>query len=93
MKNDNNKNVIGAVVAGVTGIAAIAGVAVAATMAMKDEKTRKKVRSALVKAKDEAIEFVDRFKTKPEAKRKAKPIKKIALDIKNTVKKISRRKP
>lgn len=75
MQNDN-KNVIGAVVAGVTGAAAIAGVAVAATIALKDEKTRGKVKKMLINAKDQVIDYVDTFKTELSAKKNASPIKK-----------------
>jgi hypothetical protein len=86
-KIENNKKVLGSVVAGVAGAAVIAGAAVAATMALKDEKTREKVKNALIKAKDQAISYVDTFKsTDPSTKKESNPIKKIAADIKNAVK-------
>lgn len=42
-KHEDNKNAIGSVVAGVAETVAIASVAAAATMALRNEKTRKKV--------------------------------------------------
>jgi hypothetical protein len=87
-KSVNNKNVVGSVMVGVAGAAVIAGAAVAATMAMKDDKTREKVKKALIKAKDQAIDYFDTFKsTDPSTRKEANPIKKIASDIKSAVKK------
>jgi hypothetical protein len=86
-KSVNNKNVMGSVMVGVAGAAVIAGAAVAATMALKDEKTREKVKKVLIKAKDQAIEYVDKFKSVPNPKKETNPIKEIATNIKNVVKK------
>jgi len=81
-KQNDNKTRIGSVVAGVAGAIAVAGVAVAATMALKDEKTRKKVKNALISAKDKAIDYVDTFKTESNAKKGTNKIKEIAINLK-----------
>lgn len=80
-KNENNK-AIKSVAAGVAGALAVAGVAVAATMAMKDEKTREKVKKVLIDVKDKAIEYIDTLKTEPGNKKETNSIKKIATSIK-----------
>lgn len=86
-KEPDNKNTIGAVVAGVAGAVAVAGVAVATTMALKDEKTRKKVKNVLIKAKDQAIDYVDTFRTESNAKKGTNKIKEIAINLKKVVEK------
>ena len=68
-KKQDNKNRIGSVVAGVAGAAVIAGVAVAATVALKDEKTRKKVKKVLINVKDQTVDYVDALKTDPNAEK------------------------
>lgn len=85
-KQTDNRNRIGSVTAGVVGAAVIAGAAVATTMALKDEKTRKRIKSALVDVKDQAIDYIDTFKTNQNSKKISNPIKKIARNIKNAVK-------
>jgi len=81
-KQDENKNIIGSVVAGVAG-----AVAVAATMALKDEKTRKKLKKVLINVKDQAIDRVETLKTEPTTGEESNKIKKIATDTKKVVKK------
>lgn len=76
-KQNKNKNTIGSVVAGVVGAVAIAGVT-AATMALRDEKTRKKVKKVLVNVKDQAIDYVEALKTEPNIEEKTRTIKKTA---------------
>lgn len=82
-KQNDNKNKIGTIAAGVAGAVVIAGVAVAATMALEDEKTRKKIKNTLVDVKDRVIDYVDTFKTESYAKKGTKTINKI---LKNTKK-------
>jgi len=53
-----DKQIPGAVVAGVAGAVVVAGAAVAATMALKDKKSRKKVKKVLVGVKDNAMEYM-----------------------------------
>ncbi|MDP2692845.1 MAG: hypothetical protein Q8O88_04370 [bacterium] len=77
-KQEDNKNAIGSVVAGVAGAVAIAGVAVAATMALKNEKTRKKVKGVLIDMKNQAIDYFDTLKTEPSAVRGVRLSRKIA---------------
>lgn len=62
-KKQDDKNTIGSVVAGIAGVAAVAGVAIAATMALKDEKSREKVKNVLINAKDQAREYAEKLKT------------------------------
>lgn len=86
-KKQNNKNTIGSVVAGVAGAAAIAGVTVAATMALKDKKSREKVKKMLISVKDQTIDYVETLKTEPNAGEGTSMTKKIAADTKKVVKK------
>lgn len=58
-RKDYNKNTVEYMAAGVTGAAVIAGVAVAATMALKNEKTRKRVAKVLINAKNQVMDYVD----------------------------------
>jgi hypothetical protein len=76
-KQNDNKNRIRSIVAGMAGAAAITGAAVAATIALKDEKTRKKLENVLVNAKDKVIDYIDTFKTVPNAKKGTDKIKKM----------------
>ncbi|RJQ38489.1 hypothetical protein C4559_01730 [Candidatus Microgenomates bacterium] len=80
-KQDDNKNTIGSVGAGI----AIAGVAVATTIALKDEKTRKKVKNVLVNVKDQTIDLVEILKIKPNIGEGFNTIKKITTDTKKAV--------
>lgn len=86
-KKQNNKNTIGSVVTGVAGAAAIAGVTVAATMALKDKKSREKVKKMLINVKDQAIDYVETLKTEPKAGEGTRMTKKIATDTKKVVEK------
>ncbi|MDP3987754.1 MAG: hypothetical protein Q8P80_01275 [Candidatus Levybacteria bacterium] len=86
-KQNNNKNTVGSVVVGVAGAVAIAGVAVAATMALKDKKSREKVKKVLINVKDQAIDYVETLKKEPNAKETTNTVKKIAEDTKKVVKK------
>ena len=52
------------VVVGVAGAIIGAGVAVAASVALKDEKTRKKVKEVLHSLKDQAEGYIEKVKTK-----------------------------
>ena len=81
-KKQDNKNRIGSVVAGVAGAVVIAGVAVATTVALKDEKTRKKVKKVLINVKDQTVDYVDALKTDPNAIKGTHAIKKIARGTK-----------
>jgi|WetSurMetagenome_2_1015567.scaffolds.fasta_scaffold608647_1 hypothetical protein len=74
-KQENNKNTFSSVIAGVAGTIALTGIAVA-TIALKDEKTRKKVKDSLIKVKDQAIDYFDTLKTKPKVKKEISKIKK-----------------
>lgn len=59
MKNTNQQEPgISPIVTGVAGSVIGAGVAVAATVALRDEKTRKKVKKVLMDAKDQIAEHV-----------------------------------
>ncbi|PIP74342.1 MAG: hypothetical protein COX78_03295 [Candidatus Levybacteria bacterium CG_4_10_14_0_2_um_filter_35_8] len=80
-----NKNKVGSVVAGVAGAVAIAGVAVAATMALKDKKSREKVKKVLVNVKDQAMDYVETLKKEPNVKETTSKVKKIAEDTKKVV--------
>lgn len=84
-KQNDNKNTMGSVVAGVAGAVAIASVAVAATMALKDEKTRKKTKKVFIDVKDQAINYIDALKKEPSGNKKTYAIKKIAKNTKKVV--------
>lgn len=64
------------------GTVAIAGVAVAATIALKDEKTRKKVGKVLTDVKDQAIDYVETLKTESDTDEGEQAIKKSATGTK-----------
>ena len=81
-KQDKNKNIIGSVVKGVTEAVVIAGVAAVATMALKDGKTRKKVKNALLNVKDQAIDYAETLKTESNINKAARMIKKIPTQAK-----------
>lgn len=74
-KKKDDKKTIGSVVAGVAGAVAIAGVAVAATMALKDGKTREKIKKALSNVKDQAIDYVETLKKESNVKKETNKIK------------------
>jgi hypothetical protein len=82
---NKNTNMVGTVAAGMAGAAVIAGAAVAATIALKDEKTREKIKNVLIDAKDQAIDYADTFRTKSNAKKGSNAIEKIATNIKKAV--------
>lgn len=86
-KQDENKNTINSVIAGVAGAAAIAGAAVGAAMALKDEKTREKVRKVLISVKDQAINYVETLKIEPDIQEAVRTIKKTAEETKKVVEK------
>lgn len=86
-KQNNKKNTVGSVVAGVAGAVAIAGVAVAATIALKDKKSREKVKKVLVNVKDQAMDYVETLKKEPNVKETTNKVKKIAKDTKKVVEK------
>jgi len=52
-KKQNNKNIIGTLFAELTGAAAVIGI-----MALRDEKTRKRVNKVLTDIKDQAIGYM-----------------------------------
>ncbi len=81
-KQDDNKNTVSPIITSVAGAVAIAGVAVAATMALRDEKTRKKVKKVLTNVKDQAIDYVESLKEDSDVGEGIHAIKKIATDIK-----------
>lgn len=83
-KKDNKKK-IGTFVAGAAGVVAVAGVAVAGAMVLRDGKNRAKVRKILTDAKDQAIDYVDTFKTEPAVKEAKRTIKGITADAKNVM--------
>ena len=59
-KKQNNKHLsTGSVIAGIAGAVAVTGVAVAATIALKDKKTRDKVKNALSGVKDQAMDYME----------------------------------
>lgn len=88
-KKQKEKNRAGSIVAGVAGAVVVAGVAVAATMALKDEKNRKKVKKAMVGVKDQALDYVNNFKTEHEITKEKGIVEKV---IKTDKKKIEERK-
>ena len=81
-KKQNNKSVIGSVVAELA-----RATAVAAIIALRDEKTRKRVKKVLVSAKDQAIDYVEALKTELNAKRETHVVKKTIADTKTIVEK------
>jgi threonine dehydratase len=81
-KKQNNKSLIGSVVAEMAGAAAVAAI-----MALKDEKTRKRVKKVLVNAKNQAIDYVEGLKTELNAGEKTHLVKKTMADTKTIVEK------
>lgn len=80
----NKKSGFGGVVAGVAGAVAVAGVAVAAAIALKDKKTREKVKRTLVAVKDQAMNYVETLENKPEAKKIISDVKKVSKKVVKT---------
>lgn len=62
-KKQDDKNTTGSIVAELAGTAAIAGIKIA--MALRDKKTREKIKKTLVNVKDQAIDYVETLKTNP----------------------------
>jgi hypothetical protein len=58
-KQINHNNTAGLVVAELAGAAAVAGITVAATMALKDKKTRDKVRKVFNIVKNQINDYVN----------------------------------
>lgn len=83
----NNKGRLGSIVAGVASAVAVAGVAVAATIALKDKKTREKVKKSLEGIKDRAINYVESLEKKPETKKIISNTKKSSKKIIKVTKK------
>lgn len=90
-KQNQNKETISSVITKVAGLATatavVAGVGVAAGMALKDDETREKGKKILINAKDQAMDYIDKLRSEPNTKEKAKKFKKIAADTKKTIKK------
>ena len=86
-QHKNKKNAIGVLAAGVAGAVAIAGVAVAATIALKDEKTRKKVKEVLIDVKDQALDYAEKLQKDPQVVEGVQKIKKITTETKKAVEK------
>lgn len=57
-QKQHNNNISGTVIAEVAGVVAIAGAAVAATLALKDKKTRERIKEATGNIKDQAIGYM-----------------------------------
>jgi hypothetical protein len=74
-KKQTNQKTIGAVVTGVAEAVTIAGVTFAA-MALKDKKTREKVKKTLIGAKDQAMDYLETLKTDLNAKEETQIVKK-----------------
>lgn len=88
MKTMNHKKPsVGTVIAGVAGAVAVAGVAVAAAVALKDEKTRTKLKNAAIDIKDQAADYIEVLSTDPHVEEAKDTIKKVAADGKNLLKK------
>ena len=86
-QHKNKKNSMGVLAAGVAGAVALAGVAVAATIALKDDKTRKKVKEAISDIKDQALNYAEKLQKDPQVAEGVEKIKKITADSKEVVKK------
>jgi len=85
-QHGDKKNSMGVIAAGVAGGIALAGVAaVAATIALKDDKTRKKVKHVLNDMKDQALDYVDKLNTESDTKEAVETVKKITTDTKKVV--------
>lgn len=92
-KRDNNKNATSTIVTEVAGAVAIAGAAVAATMALKDKKTRERVKQVMTDVRDQAIDYIETLKTESNTGEAAHTVKKIAADTKKVVEKANKRSP
>jgi len=76
-----NSNILGNVIVGAAEVAAIAGVAVAATLALKDEKSRKKTGKMLNSAKDKTIKYIQTLNDNPDVKNLKKNILNIGKSL------------
>ncbi len=85
MNQRKNKSRLGTVVRGVAGAVAVAGVAVAVTRALKNRKTRDKVKKTATYVRRKAMKYVKALEKKQEAR-------KIIAKAKQISKKVSRRK-
>jgi hypothetical protein len=84
-KKQDDEHTLGSIVTGIAEAVAIVGVAVTATMALKDEKTREKVKKTLINVKDQTINYIDTFKTESKTEEGIHTVKKIAIDTKKVV--------
>lgn len=64
-----NNNVSGMIIAEVAGAAVIAGAAVAATLALKDEKTREKIKNVAGNIKDQAVGYIKNIQDQAQDKK------------------------
>lgn len=85
---DRDKKGISPIMAGVTGAVMGAGVAVAATQALKDKKTRSKLKQTISAVKDQTLSYVENFNGSPALKQKSNQIKKAAKTAKKIKKNI-----
>ena len=63
VKKQTNNNTAGLVVAELAGAAAVAGITVATTLALKDKKTRDRVRKVLNIVKNQLADYVETGKS------------------------------
>lgn len=68
-KYDEDKIGINSVVAAVTGVVVGAGVAIAGAVALKDKKSREKVKKVLNNVKDQAIGYMENMQKQAEDKK------------------------
>ena len=80
-QQNKNNNTLGSVITGAVEVAAIAGVAVAATMALKDEKSRRKTGKMLNNAKDKTVKYIQTLNNNPDVKNLKKNIIKIGKSM------------
>lgn len=82
-KEVKGENAINPIVAGIAGVIA-GGVAVATTVAMSDKKNQKKVKDALVEAKEKVTGYINTVKveSQPIIEKSAQKIEEIVNDTK-----------
>ena len=83
-KEIKNANTVNAIVAGVAGVVA-GGVAVATALVMSDKKNQKKVKDALVDAKEKFTDYIDTIKSQPVIEKSTQKLEEVVKGTKQKI--------
>ncbi len=83
-KEVKSANAGNSIAAGIAGVIA-GGAAVAAAVVMSDKENQKKVKDALVGAKEKSTEYLDAMRSQPIVEKSAKRLEKVADETKQKI--------